>query len=79
MPGLKVVVDRDACIACGVCASTCPDVFEMSPDDGKSQIVQAFRTAPDSLGEGVVPPEKGDCVKQAASSCPVNAIKVEEA
>ncbi len=78
MAGIKVRIDRDSCIACGLCASTCPDVFGMSSDDGKSCVVRNSAPNPDSLGEGVVPPEKGGCVRQVASSCLVNAISVEE-
>ncbi len=73
--GFKVVVDRDACIACGVCASTCPDVFEMSPDDGKSRIVESLRAGSESVGN--VPDELRGCVENAASSCPVGAIRIE--
>ncbi|WP_297520272.1 ferredoxin, partial [Thermococcus sp.] len=31
----KVWVDQDVCIGDAICASLCPDVFEMG-DDGKS-------------------------------------------
>jgi len=36
MPQWKVRVDQDVCIGDGICASLCPDVFEMN-DEGKSQ------------------------------------------
>lgn len=31
----KLTVDPAKCIGCGLCVSTCPDVFELG-DDGKS-------------------------------------------
>jgi len=76
MPKFKVTIDRDQCISDGVCWALCPQVFEMNPDDGKSQIVEEYRT--DDVGTGVVPEDLGDCVKQAANSCPVQIIHVEE-
>ena len=61
---MKVVIDKDACIACGVCMNICPEVFEAG-DDGKSQIkADADMNA--------------DCIKDAADSCPVGAITIEE-
>jgi len=36
MPQWKVRVDQDVCIGDAICASLCPDVFEMN-DEGKSQ------------------------------------------
>ena len=40
MPDLKkkVVVNPDACIGCGICASIAPDVFKMN-DEGKSEVL----------------------------------------
>ena len=26
---MKVMIDRDGCISCGLCAGTCPEVFQM--------------------------------------------------
>ena len=34
---MKVFIDRDGCISCGVCIEVCPDVFEFA-DDGLAQI-----------------------------------------
>ena len=32
---MKPVVDKDTCIACGLCPSICPECFDME-DDGKA-------------------------------------------
>lgn len=53
-----VKVDKESCIGCGLCASVCDEVFEMS-SDGKAK-VKAQKNLP--------------CVKEAIQSCPVDAI-----
>ena len=58
----KITIDEELCTGCGLCASSCPDVFEMQ-DDNKVRV----------KGAG-----SGDCdLNQVASECPVEAIKVE--
>lgn len=57
-------VDKDTCIACGLCPSICPEVFEME-DDGKAGVTV------DTVPEG-----QEDSAKEAEDSCPVNAISV---
>lgn len=54
---------NDRCIGCGLCASTCPDVFKMS-DEGVAVAV-AEEVAPD----------REDDAKDAQSGCPVDAIE----
>ena len=75
---IRVWIDRDQCIADMICVSLCPDVFEMSEEDGKSQIVAKWRTAPDKVEEGIVPEDLKECVQQAAEACPVSIIHFEE-
>ena len=48
---------NDNCIGCGLCASTCPEVFTM---DGGKAVVKEDKDA--------------DCVDEAISNCPVDAI-----
>lgn len=61
---MKVTVDRDGCIGCGVCAEECPEVFRIA-DDGLSEVC------------GEVTAENSDSVISAAKSCPVEVIAVD--
>jgi ferredoxin len=62
---MKAVIDRDGCIACGLCADTCPEVFRMAEDG----LAEAY------VDE--VPKEQEDAAAEAAEDCPVNVISVE--
>ena len=77
MAKIKVWIDRDECISDMVCVSLCGEVFEMSDEDGKSQIVEEFRLDGD-ISTGIVPEDLKDCVESATESCPVNIIHFEE-
>ena len=57
-----VKVDKNTCIGCGACASTCPEVFEIG-DDGKSHVKS-----------GADEKKNEKCIKDAVKNCPVNAI-----
>lgn len=63
---MKVQVNKDECVACGLCPSICSECFEIE-DDGKAGC---------KLDD--VPSEYEDQVKEAKESCPVAAISVEE-
>lgn len=59
-----VKVDRDTCVGCGLCAETCPKVFEMDGENIAVVIAQ-----PDAASEA--------SAREAADNCPVSAISVE--
>ncbi|MDW7657200.1 MAG: ferredoxin [Bacillota bacterium] len=63
---MKATVDRDLCIGCGLCAEICPDVFEMD-DESIAQVIV-----------DVIPADAEEAAKEAASSCPVDAIAIED-
>lgn len=58
---MKARVDKDVCIGCGLCVTTCPEVFKM--DDDKAVVIGS-----------VVPKNAETTCKQAADECPVTAI-----
>ncbi len=60
---MKVKVDPNLCIGCGLCVSTAPGVFRINTE-GKAEPV---------TGEG-----DPDLIKQAVSDCPVQAISQSE-
>lgn len=61
---MKTKVDPDLCIACGLCISTCPDVYDWG-DDGKVCAI-----------DGSVPEEQESCAEEAADGCPTDAINI---
>lgn len=60
---MKARVDADICIGCGLCESTCPEVFKM---DGDKAVV---------IGS-VVPEGAQVSCKKATEECPVTAIAI---
>lgn len=61
---MKVAVDRDACIGCGLCVDICPEVFEMDEENIAIVIAQ-----PDTGNE--------ESAQEAVDGCPVSAISTE--
>jgi ferredoxin len=60
---MVITMDQDECIGCGVCAQIWPEVFELDEDAGKAKVIRS---------------EGADCALEAADSCPVGCIHVEE-
>jgi ferredoxin len=63
---MKVSVDKELCLGCGICAEVCPEVFEMD-NDNKAQVKV-----------NQIPPESEGACREAADQCPGSAIKIEE-
>ena len=59
---MKLQVDKNKCLGCGMCVSLCPVVFELK--NGKSQIKEKAALE-----------KYKDCIKEAAENCPAGAIK----
>lgn len=63
---MKAKVDKDICIGCGLCESTCPEVFSIE-DDGLAIAIDA-----------AVPADVCEEAENARDGCPVSAIEIEE-
>ena len=62
---MKVRVDEELCVGDGTCVDVCPEIFEMSGDLAVTKMEE-------------VPEALQDSCKEAADSCPVEAIIIEE-
>lgn len=62
---MKATIDREGCISCGLCASTCPEVFLMA-DDGRAEVCV-----------DPVPESAKDTAAEARDNCPVSVITLE--
>lgn len=60
---MKAKVDADTCIGCGLCVSTCPEVFQMEGDKAVTIV-------------SVVPKGAEDTCRKATDECPVTAITI---
>jgi ferredoxin len=58
---MKVKVEPEACIGCGLCTQISPVVFEMNDDKAIVKVEQ-------------VPSEDEDNVRESIESCPTDAI-----
>lgn len=74
---VKITIDRPGCISCESCWTLCPEIFEQDPDDDLSSITKKYRVDGDRA-EGEAPDDLVDCAVEAADSCPVTVIFVEE-
>ena len=61
---MKAIIDADACVGCGLCANMCAEVYQMQDD--KAIVIG------DSIADDLL-----ESAKEAATSCPVEAIKIE--
>lgn len=74
----KIRVDKDTCIACGVCWALAPDVFELDPATGKTRIREPYvKSDGEKESVGEIPDTLVETVKNAASSCPTSSIVIE--
>jgi ferredoxin len=61
---MQAKVDKELCTGCGLCADSCPDVFEMADDKANVKV-------------SPVPQGAEACCQEAKDSCPVEAISIE--
>jgi ferredoxin len=62
---MKVHINDEECVGDGSCAELCPEIFKM---EGDLAVVKKEQ----------VPEELEDLVREAAETCPVDAIEIDE-
>jgi ferredoxin len=72
---MNVTIDRSACVSCGACWNTCPELFGQNHCDSFSEIVEEYRFNGDRA-EGIVPYCLCCCVQEASDLCPVHIIRI---
>lgn len=60
---VKIRINKDNCIGCGLCASLCPKIFKVTD---KAELKKTELKDQKEI----------DCADQAAESCPVSAIEI---
>lgn len=61
---MKVKVDAELCVGCGLCVNTSPEIFEMKDDKAILKV-------------DTVPAGREDSCKQSKDECPTEAIIIE--
>ena len=70
---MKISIDKDKCIKCGLCASMCPEVFVLR-EDGSIEVIYK-----DENSIGKKDDKKLiDNLEMVETSCPVKAITIED-
>ena len=68
---MKISIDKDKCIKCGLCASICPEIFILREDGIEI-----------NCDDNLIGKENGkkltDDLEMAEASCPVKALTIEE-
>ncbi len=73
---VKIKHEADKCIGCGACVALAPEFFEM--EGSKAKLKGAKHEQGFDVLEGDFSAEEVEHIKQAAESCPVGIIHVEE-
>lgn len=63
---MKATIDQEACIGCGACVALCDAIFRLNDELGKAEVIEGADCA------------AAGCCQEAAESCPVAAITVQE-
>ncbi|MBG0770178.1 MAG: ferredoxin [Anaerolineaceae bacterium] len=63
---MKVIVDQDLCLGCGICEGLAPEVFSLANEPFAEVLVDP------------VPAEYEEAVRQSMEECPEEAISIEE-
>ena len=68
----KIIYEKEKCIGCGMCASACPEHWQMG-SDGKAEL----KDGTEENGQFSKQLDQAGCNDQAAANCPVQCIHVQ--
>ena len=71
----RITHDREECIGCGACAAMAPDHWTMD-DDGKATLIGSTGSGKKAIK--MIDEKDLAANEEAASSCPIEAIHIEE-
>ena len=63
---MKVTVDKDLCLGCGICEGIAPEVFSMANEPYAEVLLDP------------IPEEFQEATREAAEECPEECITIEE-
>ncbi|WP_058307550.1 ferredoxin [Gracilibacillus massiliensis] len=66
----RTYIDKETCIACGVCGATAPELFDYD-DEGI-----AFAKRDNNSAEEIVPSQLEEELLDAEEGCPTESVKV---
>ena len=69
----KIIHQREKCIGCGSCVVLCPKYWALD-EEGKATLKES-KINPET-GSQELEVERPDCAKDAADSCPAQAISI---
>ncbi len=61
---MRALIDQESCVGCGLCADICPDAFDLG-----------FHGKAEEHADLILPAFEDRC-REAAESCPVEAIQI---
>jgi len=70
---VSVIQEHNKCVGCGACAAICPKYWEMG-GDGKAHL----KGSTGSGDEAILELPEAECNTDAANTCPVKCIRIEE-
>jgi len=67
-------VDKDACIACGACGATAPDIYDYD-DEGLAEVIYE---GDNNRGITEIPEDMHEDLQDACDGCPTDSIRISD-
>jgi len=74
---MKISIDKEKCIKCGLCANVCPDAFVLKEDFSEIIVKQEKVDEIQESGDETAKKKLVDELEMAEMGCAVQSIKIE--